>query len=189
MTLPSGELLGDSNLIYRHLLKTKKIDDLDAHLSSMERLHANSFRIFIEEWATWLKGWDLWIYNFEKARGMLLSASGLTWYPAQVVLGWWIKRNGKNSAWAQGIGRHSDDEIKQFIAEAAEMMATFVREEMLSDVTRPCVAQASLFGFLLGVYRVRIDTAVWLNALSEYPEIEAWTKRMQVKYFPERVFP
>jgi hypothetical protein len=187
---PNGEKMGDSNLIYKHLIANKTIPDLDADLSPIEKLHGESFRIFIEEWAHWLRIWDLWIVNFYKARSIISSAGGLTSYPAQVVFGWWMYRKNKKNNYVQGFGRHSDEDIKQFIVEAVEMMAMFVREEKrLADIENPCRVQATLFGFLLSVYRVRQVSTIWISEMEKFPELEAWTRNMATKYYPERTFP
>ena len=187
---PNGEKMGDSNLIYKHLVATKQIVNLNAHLSPLESVHAESFRIFIEEWAHWLRLWDLWILNFPKARSFIFSEGGLTSYPAQVLVGWYAYRRQQKSNYTQGFGRHTDEEIKGFITEAAEMMATFVREERkLADVDQPCLVQATLFGFLLCTYRVRSVSTVWIAELARYPELEEWARKMANKYYPERAFP
>lgn len=186
----NGEMMGDSNLIYKFCVETKQIKDLDADLSPIEKLHAESFRVFIEEWAHWLRLWDLWILNFYKARSYIFSEGGLKSYPGQVILGWMAYRKNKRNNYAQGFGRHTDKEIKEFLAKAIELMATFVREEKrLADIERPCLVQATLFGFLLCTYRVRQVSTVTLDEIGKYPELEAWTRNMASKYFPEREFP
>lgn len=182
--------MGDSNLIYKHLVETKQINDLDADLSPLEKLHADIFRVFIEEWAHWLRLWDLWIVNYYKARPFMFTAGGVTWYPAQVILGWIAYRKNKKSNYAQGFGRHSDEEIKEFLAKAIETMATFVKgETRLADVEKPCLVQATLFGFLLCTYRVKEVSTITIKEIAKYPELEAWTRSMATKYFPEREFP
>ena len=183
--------MGDSNLIYKHLISEKKIDDLDGNLTSLEKLHANSFRMFIEELAHWLRIWDLWILNFYQTRPFLLGVAGMTWYPLQVmVVGWYAYRRNKTMLYEQGVGRHSEDEIKGFVTEAAGLMTTFINEETrLADVERPCLVQASLFGFLMSLYRARNCSTAWKEELEKQPELERWTRKMATKYYPERPFP
>ena len=182
--------MGDSNLIYKHLVATKQIKDLDDDLTPIEKLHADSFRIFIEEWAHWLRLWDLWIVNYYKARSYIFAEGGLTWWPAQVVFGWYAYRKNNNKNKIQGFGVHSDEEITEFLSEAVGMMATFVREERrLADIERPCLVQATLFGFLLCTYRVKEVSTIAITEIGKYPELEAWTRSMAAKYYPEREFP
>jgi hypothetical protein len=182
--------MGDSNLIYKHLVETKQIKDLDADLTPLEKLHADSFRVFIEEWAHFLRLWDLWILNYHKARTYIFAEGGLTWYSAQVIFGLIAYRKNKKTNYAQGFGRHSDEEIEGFLAEAIELMATFVREESrLADVERPCLVQATLFAFLLCTYRVKQVSTVTINKMGKYPELEVWTRKMASKYYPDREFP
>jgi hypothetical protein len=70
-------------------------------------------------------------------------------------------RTQKNNFYVQGFGRHTDDEIKSLIAQAVQMMATFVKEEdRLADIDRPCLVQATFFGFLMSMYRVKIENGV-----------------------------
>jgi glutathione S-transferase len=187
---PHGKIMGDSNLIYKHLISEKKIDDLDDDLTPLEKLHANTFRIFVEEWAHWLRIWDLWILNFYKTRPFLLGVAGMTSYPLQVMVGWYAYRRNKTMLYEQGVGRHSEEDIKGFIAEAAGLMATFINEEpRLADVGRPCLVQASLFGLLLSLYRARSCSTAWKAELDKRPELERWTRKMAQKYYPERPFP
>ena len=181
--------MGDSNLIYKHFIAIGRIKDLDADLSPLEKLHADSFRTFIEEWAHWLRLWDIWTLNFYETRTFMFKASEIKSYPLQVLLGWLVVRKNKKDFYAQGLGRHSDAEIKQFIAEAVEMMAVFVREETrLADPERPCLVQATLFGFLSTTFFVRKISKVWSKELEKRPELEDWTRKMASKYFPEREF-
>jgi hypothetical protein len=182
--------MGDSHLIYKHLVETKQIKDLDADLSPLEKLHAESFRVFLEEWAHWLRLWDLWIVNFYKARSYIFAEGGLTSYPLQLIVGWMSYRKYKKNNYIQGFGRHSDEEIKGFLATAVELMATFVREEKrLADVERPCLVQATLFGFLLCTYRCKQVSTITIDEMAKYPELEEWTRKMASKYYPEREFP
>lgn len=181
--------MGDSNLIYKHLIATKKIDDLDADLSRVEKLHSDSFRIFIEEWVHWLRIWDLWILNFYNTRPFLLGVSGIHSYPLQVLVGAWAYRVSKNMLWTQGVGRHSEEEIKGFITEAAELIVAFLREEKrLTDVERPCLVQATLFGLLMSLFRAKSCSTAWKAELDRYPEMESWTRSMAKKWYPERAF-
>ena len=187
---PNGEVMGDSHLIYKHLVSTSQIKDLDADLTPVERVRAESFRIFIEEWAHWLRLWDLWIVNYYKARSYILSEGGLTFYPGQVIFGWMAYRNYKKNNYIQGFGRHSDEEISEFLKKAVEMMAIFIREETkLADVERPRLVQATLFGFLLCTYRVKNVSTITIGEITKYPELDNWTRKMAAKYFPEREFP
>lgn len=182
--------MGDSTLIYNYLVATNQMDDLDSDLSPIEQLHADSFRIFIKEWCHWLRLWDLWMTNYYEARSCIFSAGGVTSYPLQVLLGLYTYRTQKNNFYIQGFGRHTDDEIKSFIAQAAQMMATFVKEEdRLADIDRPCLVQATLFGFLMSMYRVKTVSTVWIPEMAKYPELETWTRKMATKYYPERAFP
>jgi hypothetical protein len=182
--------MGDSNLIYKYLVATNQIKDLDADLSPIEKLHAESFRILIEEWAHWLRLWDLWIVNYYKARSYIFAEGGLTWRPAQVVFGWLAYRKNRKNNKIQGFGVHNDKEITEFLVKAVELMATFVTEEnRLADIERPCLVQATLFGFLLCTYRVKEVSTITVNEIGKYPELEAWTRKMAAKYYPEREFP
>jgi len=102
---------------------------LDADLTPVELVRAESFRIFIEEWAHWLRLWDLWIVNYYRARSYIFSQGGLTFYPGQVIFGWMAYRKQKKNNYIQGFGRHLDEEISEFVKRAVEMMAIFVRDE------------------------------------------------------------
>ena len=120
----------------------------------------------------------------------MFSQAGITSYPLQVLLGWYSWRRHRNSFYIQGFGRHSEAEIERFIVEAVEMMAVFVREETrLSDPERPCLVQATLFGFLLTTYLVKEVSRVFVKELEKWPELETWTRRMASKYYPERKYP
>ena len=100
-----------------------------------------------------------------------------------------IARTDKNNK-IQGFGVHSDEEITEFLVKAVELMATFVREEKrLADIERPCLVQATLFGFLLCTYRVKEVSTITLSEIGKYPELEAWTRNMAAKYYPGREFP
>ena len=65
-----------------------------------------------------------------------------------------------------------------------------LREEKRSaDIERLCLVQATLFWFLLRTYRVKEVSTITLNQIGKYPELEAWTRNMAPKYYPERELP
>lgn len=185
----SGTIMGDSNLIYKHLISSGKIKDLDAHLTPLQKVHANAFRIFIEEYCHWLRLYDLWIANFVKTRPFCLSVVGIKSYILQVLIGWYARRQTRAALFAQGIGRHSEEEVGVFIKEAVEIIAGFIEGDELAKVGKETLAQASLFGLLLSLFLARHVSSMWIKELDKYPHIEQWTRKMAFKYYPERAFP
>lgn len=181
--------MGDSNLIYKHLISEDKICDLDSHLTPLQNAHATSVRIFIEEYAHWLRLYDLWIANFVKTRTFCLSVVGIKSWVLQVMIGWYARRQQMAALHAQGIGRHSEEEVGMFTAEAVKVIAEFIKEDELASVGKPNLVQASLFGLLMSLYLARHVSTLWMRELVKYPEIERWTRDMSQKYYPERPFP
>ena len=181
--------MGDSNLIYKHLINEDKVADLDEHLSPLQKVHATSFRVFIEEYAHWLRLYDLWIANFVKTRTFCLSVVGIKSWVLQVMIGWYARRQQMAALYAQGIGRHSEEEVGVFTAEAVKVIAGFIKEDELAAAGKPNLVQASLFGLLMSLYLARHVSSLWMRELTKYPEIEQWTREMSQKYYPERTFP
>ena|SRR5579859_4475967 len=186
---PSGTIMGDSNLIYKHLISSSQITDLDSDLTPIQKVHANSFRIFIEEYCHWLRLYDLWIANYIKTRTFCLSVVGIKSYILQVLIGWYARRQTQAALFAQGIGRHSEADVGVFIKEAVEIIAGFIKEDELAQVGKESLMQASLFGFLLSLFLARHVSSMWIRELDKYPHIEQWTREMSRKYYPERTFP
>ena len=87
---------------------------------------------------------------------------------------------------AQGMGRHTQEEIYQIAERDLRTMAAILgNKKFLLGSNRPCVADAALFGLLAGVLFDCPDSPHAKLIRDELPGLEKHTQRMKELYFPD----
>jgi glutathione S-transferase len=169
-----GSVISDSSAIVAHLEK-KHGQPLDKGLSSDERARAHVIKRTLEESLYFVAVWARWAEDegFEVVRGAFKGIPA----PLRWVLVPAIRKNVVGITRAQGIGRHSRDEIYAFGKEDIDAVATMLGQNAFLLGDKLTTVDVSAYSFFASILRVPgpepLKAAVRAN-----PSIEPYVARV-----------
>jgi glutathione S-transferase len=169
-----GSVISDSSAIVAHLEK-KHGQPLDKGLSSDERARAHVIKRTLEESLYFVAVYARWAEDegFEVVRGAFKRIPA----PIRWVLMPAIRKNVVGITRAQGIGRHSRDEIYAFGKEDIDAVATLLGQNAFLLGDKLTTVDVSAYSFFAGILRVPgpepLKAAVRAN-----PTIEPYVARV-----------
>lgn len=177
-----GRVLGDSALIIESLKKTHG-DPLDARLTPRQQALGHAIRKLVEESLYFVSSWSKWaeddgfaIYSAELFAGM--PAEQLEYVPDMV------RKRAIGKLEAQGIGRHSRDEIH-----AMGIQDVMAFGELLGDGPylfgdRPTSFDASAFGVIGNLKDGPFPSPV-RDRIRNTPNVADYIDRIRQQYFSD----
>jgi glutathione S-transferase len=152
-----SDTIADSGAIVAHLEK-KHGEPLDKGLDDAQRAKAHLMRRTLEESLYFVALWSRWA---EEEGWNKVSSRFFDPLPAPVrlILKPMIRKKVVGSAYAQGIGRHTRDEIyehgKQDLAAVSKMMGdTFALDGKIRTI------DVTIYAFVANLLRVELDTPI-----------------------------
>jgi hypothetical protein len=107
----SAELLGDTTLITKELIRRELIPDVNAGLSAPEAAHDLALRAMLENTLFMYNARERWIDNFYTMRDYAMASVP---YPLRYFIGYMAYRGNVRKLQDQGVGRFSDKEVRDF---------------------------------------------------------------------------
>lgn len=175
-----GQIMGDSELIIQ-LLKKKFGDPLDEKLSVADRALANAFQRMVEEHLYFASAYLRWTdasslaYVREVFRSLLPPIIGPLIFKQ-------IRKNFLKAIYAQGMGRHSREEILGFAKTDLLSLSVFLGEKPYFLGPQPTSLDATMYGFLIQQIWVP-----WDSPLKQYAQtlsnLVRFCERMKQQYW------
>jgi hypothetical protein len=106
-----AELLGDTTLITKELIRRELIPDVNARLSAPEAAHDLALRAMLENTLFMYNARERWIDNFYIMRDYAMAGVP---YPLRYFIGYMAYRGNVRKLQDQGVGRFSDKEVRDF---------------------------------------------------------------------------
>jgi len=177
-----GELIADSFFIAEHL-KEKYGDKLDQWLSDEQKSTAHLVTKALDEDLYWCLVYSRWMR--EDTWPMIREAFfGAMPFPLKQIVPV-IARSGVRSALKkQGLGRHSDDEIKQILKRSLNSLAVMLGDKAYFLGDKPCSLDATTFAFLAEFILVKIDNS-FNEVARRHENLVQYCKRMQAEFYAE----
>lgn len=171
--------VADSAFIIDYL-KAQHDADLDAHLDPVERAVAHAFAVMLEEHYYWAVVYMRWVGpNWEQTRQELQA---LLPPVLRHVLPSVIHRQIKGNLHAQGLGRHSEQELVALAHRDMEAVAAYLGEKPFLMGDQPCSADATLYGLLGSVLEDHLQNPL-KNHLLTLPVLQSYQQRIRQRYF------
>ncbi len=176
-----GRKLGDSGFIVDYL-KEAFGRDPDADLAPHDRAVALALRRLVEDSLYWTMVYDRWMVeeNWNVLRPILLGRVSRAARPVVAPL---ARRGVRQQLDAQGIGRHSRDEIHAIGIRDVNAIANVLgdRSFLLGDT--PSEIDAVAYGLLANIVTPPLRSPVRDAAIGRATLME-WLERMRTRYFP-----
>jgi glutathione S-transferase len=184
-----GIVLSDSTFILEYLSRVFEID-LDAGMNAREQSLAHTMQCMLEEhlyfttlYLRWkdARGWAV----MEPEVSAMAGRMGVPG-PLRGAVAAMVRRGPLRALKAQGMGRHTVDEVETLACRDLEALVTLLGDGPYFFGDRPRTFDAIAWAFVQGIRRVPIDNRPRALVLDS-PALNAWADRIEAAYWPEFV--
>ncbi len=151
-------IIADSEFIISYLQKKFQVN-LDTHLSAEQKSTAYLIGKSLDEnlywclvYSRWVKD-DTWIH-------MKKSLFGSMPFPLKFIIPSIVRNGVISSLQKQGLGRHSDEEIKTIAQRSFQSLSDILGNNTYFFGKHPCTFDATAFGFLSQFISVSLDNEI-----------------------------
>lgn len=176
-----GAIVADSTFI-RFYLEKKYGVDFDAGLSPEQRAAGWAIEKMLEEHYYWLLLQARWIDdgNFERGPAQFFSGAPAPVRPLAKAL---IRRKVAWAIQAQGIGRHSQDELAELGRRDIEALSVLLGDKPYLFGEAPSAADATAFAMVAQTLVSELVSPL-REAVAGKPNLLAYRDRLLAAYFP-----
>lgn len=179
------QLIGDSHFIIEHLERSFSVD-LNAHLSDAERGIATAYQVMLEEslyFALLHFRWgnDAAWTEYKVAIAHVMRSAGAPRFLIPLLLPV-LRRGVRKSLYAQGMGRHSEDEIAAIGRRELQSVSELLGDKLFLFGDQPSNVDATVFGMLSGLFLAPVDTPLREAALA-FPNLQRYCDHIHQHYF------
>ncbi|MGO4302571.1 glutathione S-transferase family protein [Cupriavidus sp. RAF12] len=179
-----GRIVADSTMIRWHIEKTYHVD-FDKGLTPTERGVAWAVEKLLEDNLYWAVARVRWLDEGNFDRGPALFFKSVP-APLRGLVTRLVKRKIRQMLWAQGLGRHSDEDAAAMAIQGVTSIASILGDKPYLMGDRPCGADATLFAFAASLLCPMFETPI-RTAAASYPNLQAYLARMRAQFYPEFV--
>jgi glutathione S-transferase len=177
-----GEIVADSTFIRWHIEKKYRID-FDQGLTPEQRATAWAFEKMAEDQLYWGLVYARWVddANFDSGPREFFRRVPLPIRPFVTAV---IRRKVKNALHAQGLGRHSPEEIVALAGRSIDAIAEFLGGKPFFMGTLPTGVDATMFGFVSAALCPQFETP--LRTIAEgHENLRRYVARVTARYYPD----
>lgn len=176
-----GTIVADSTFIRFHLEKKYGVD-FDAGLSPEQRAAGWAIEKMLEEHYYWLLVQARWIDdgNFERGPAQFFSGAPALIRPLVKAL---IRKKVARSLIAQGLGRHSEDELAELGRRDIDALSVLLGDKPYLFGEAPSAADATAFALVAETLVSELISPL-RDAVAGKPNLVAYRDRLLAAYFP-----
>jgi glutathione S-transferase len=177
-----GERIADSTFIRWHIERKYRFD-FDRGLSSEQRAIAWAFEKLAEDNIYWALVDARWTdeQNFQKGPMTFFRKVPALLRPVVVKT---VRRQLRKMLHAQGMGRHSRDEIAALAMRGVDSIADYLAAKPFFMGAEPTGIDATIFAFTAGVLCPLFETPI-RNAAERHDNLKRYVGRMSARYYPD----
>jgi glutathione S-transferase len=177
----NGEHVGDSHMCIQYLNK-KFEKNLNGKHSEDKLALAHAVRIILEEHVFF--GIRLWAFLGE-GRASFGDFFKAPWIQMKLLL-WGYGRTIKEQTWAQGLSRHSDEEIERMMKNDLRAVSKILGNNKYIIGDEVCEDDCAIFGMLaLFVWGHASVSPYGKFVKDELPNIIGYCERVKAKFWPD----
>jgi glutathione S-transferase len=176
-----GVVVPDSTFIRWHLEKKYRID-FDHGLNPVQRAAAWAFEKMAEEQLYWVFLHERWMIdgNFRRGPARFYDKLPPAVRPFMTAL---IRRKVRAALHAQGLGRHSPEEIHALGVRSVNAIADFLGDKPFFMGAEPSGADATMFAFICGALCPYFESRL-RGAAERRDNLRRYVGRMTALYYP-----
>jgi glutathione S-transferase len=174
--------MGDSTLIIDYLKNTYG-DKIDTHLTEEEKSIALAFQRQFEEYLVMIGVYFRWVDDagWKSIRPQVFK--GIP-FPLSLIIPNLVRKSISLMVVKQGVGNHSREEILGILRKDLKALSTFLNNKKYFMGEKVSTLDATAFGFLGNMTYDLVENSELKKAIHEFPNLEAYAKRMKEQYFP-----
>ncbi|KAF8374923.1 hypothetical protein PRIPAC_81352 [Pristionchus pacificus] len=178
----NGRQIGDSNFIIETVKEEFKVDMEPA--DALGQSHTRAYSALAEEHLTWvmfaIRGKTGYPFLFSDDGWGRYFGTGLRRFFTQLVHKIGIWKLVTCRANAQGMGRHSLDELYDIAKEDLKAISAFLGDKQYFEGDRPTTLDATMFGHLAGLVYMSAPNDILLNSVKDtYPNLGQFVERIK----------
>lgn len=177
-----GVRIADSTFIRWHL-ESKYGVDFDRGLDAEQRATAWAFEKMAEDHLYWALVDARWVddANFRNGPSEFFKRVPAPVRPLVIAL---IRRQVRKSLRAQGMGRHSPEELVRLAVRDIDAIADYLGAKPYFMGSEPHGVDATIFAFAAGMLCPRFDTPI-RAAAERHDHLKRYVGRMAARYYPD----
>lgn len=170
-----GKSIPDSSFILKHLIQEYHLEHLEISDSGL-RAKAHAFKMMIEESLYFILLYSRWV---DEDGFRIIEKAFVPMFPPLIGGPFLrvIRKNLKRQAFAQGLGRHSKEEVYQIGKDQIEALAILLGENDFFFEDKISVFDATAYSFLSTILKQPIDSPL-KSALLEKSRLCSYVKRL-----------
>jgi glutathione S-transferase len=175
-----GQTIGDSEVIRWHLERKYSVD-FDKGLTDGERAIGHAFSRMAEERTYWVLVYSRWIEeaNWRLFRDTLFAVMP---GPLRYVIAPVARKRVRSMLHAQGLGRHSRDEIYAMGAKDVDAIATQLATKPFLLGPEPTSVDAVVWPYIVGTLVPPLESPL-KQAIQKHANLVEYAERMRARFF------
>ena len=179
----NGRIVTDSEFILDYLRATYGDTLGDLTLSARDQAIARSLRIMMEERLNWVTAYTRWLED-EPWEAFKRVGFAVIPPPVREAVASQIREGVRGQLHAQGLGRHSREEIYALVNGDLSALAAYLEENPFFLGKEPKALDASSYGILAPMFLDGYD-APHKTHIQSLPNLVAYWHRLRDRYYPE----
>lgn len=175
-----GKIVADSEFIIAYL-KERYGDTLDGHLDPEQKATAHAFVKMMDENLYWCLVWSRWVSN-EIWPQLKESFFGKLPFFLKDMVAKKVRKDVIKSLRGQGLGRHSEQEIKQILATDLKALSDFLGDKSFFFGDQATTLDAVAYGFLAELALAPLQSSL-TEIVKNYPNLVSFCHRIQKTYY------
>lgn len=175
-----GNIIADSGFIIEHL-KANYDADLDSWLTEEQKASSYLIAKSLEENFYFCLVYARWIDDAGWA-GVKEPFFGSLPTPLRQVLPPIARKSAVKQAHAQGMGRHTRDEVRQIAKRSIDSLATLLGDKAYFMGDKPCTLDTVVFGFLAQAV-LCTKKVFWAEDVLAHDNLVGFCERIQTDHF------
>jgi len=183
--IDGDQVIPDSHFIIQHLIQTKKSRDMNVNLTRVQLADSRAFQAYLEEFIYPCIVWERWC-NDKNFKVLSSEIFGSIPWLIRFPLSRYFRRNVQKTLWAQGIARHSIEEIQSRLTTAADDLEAKINNKTLSfhGTQELTEIDVIIFAFLVTTLGTGANP-IFHDLILQRPTLIAFTSRIINQLFPE----
>ncbi len=180
--IDGGKTISDSQFIQTHLSRKYQLT-LDDHLNPKQKAQAHLMTKSLDENLYWCLYWSRWQHetSWQIVKQAYFSSLPL---PIRAVFPAILRRKAIKAIHAQGLGRHSEEEILTIANQSFQALSDLLSEQQYFFGDQPCAFDATAFAFLSAFNHCDIDNPM-NRCARQFANLQRYTDDFKTRYFSE----
>ena len=180
-----GHIISDSSMIIEYL-ENRSCSPMDADLTAQERAISAALKAMLEEQFYFVGLWTRWVdaSGWKIYRPVIKELGAELGVPKLFIplLEPMIRAKMRRTAYLQGTGRHSPDEIRRIGINVVTALSDWLEAKSFMLGTKPHLIDASAYAFIAGWLLGPFEGLI-KDHVSQQPNLVRYCDRMKAQYW------